>query len=388
MPAPTLGPRVLIVLDTTAAWSRGVLRGFIDAGRERGWELLHYHPSVELRWLVRVWKPRAVVLQHALHRESADALAGSAVVSVNDDSGERGVASVCLDERSIAKLAALHLLSRGLRELTTFRFNSGAFAVERERGFAEAARALGAHVVPGWWRDDAEPPSFYEDPSAIIAWLAQLPRPCGVFACTDSWARVVARYARVAGLRIPEDLALIGVDNDSVECELEMPPLSSVAVPWRSVGERAAELVARALAAAPAARERIVVEPLDVIARRSTDVAVVADPIVARATAWIAERAGHRLTLQGVARAASCSRQRLEQRFRAAIGRTVMQEVRRARVDIAKRLLSTTNLPLPNVASQSGFSSAALLSVAFRRETGTPPGAYRRRFRGLDTHDD
>jgi LacI family transcriptional regulator len=117
-------------------------------------------------------------------------------------------------------------------------------------------------------------------------------------------------------------------------------------------------------------------------------VAAIADPIVARAVSWIAEHAGRRLTLPAVARAASCSRQRLEQRFRAAIGRTVMQEVRRARVDVARRLLSTTDLSLPLIARQCGFTTAALLSVAFRREAGMPPGAYRRRLRGLHSIDE
>jgi len=188
-------------------------------------------------------------------------------------------------------------------------------------------------------------------------------------------------------VRVPEDLALIGVDNDTVDCELASPPLSSVAVPWRTVGEKAAWLVGQALSGVSMAREPIVVPPVDVIPRRSTDVAAVDDPIVARAMSWIVERAGRPLSLEAVARAASCSRQRLEQRFRAAIGRTVMQEVRRARVDIAKRLLSTTNLSLPLIAEQCGLSSAALLSVAFRTETGIPPGAYRRRFRGVPSSE-
>jgi LacI family transcriptional regulator len=154
------------------------------------------------------------------------------------------------------------------------------------------------------------------------------------------------------------------------------------------MGEKAGQLAARALAAHPGAGERIVLEPLDVVARRSTDVTVVHDPIVERARGWSAQRSRDRLTLNAIARAASCSRQRLEQRFRAAIGRTVMQEVRRARVDIAKRLLSTTSLPLEQVAEQSGFTSATMLSVVFRRETGTPPGGYRRRFRGKDSRDE
>jgi LacI family transcriptional regulator len=117
-------------------------------------------------------------------------------------------------------------------------------------------------------------------------------------------------------------------------------------------------------------------------------VAVVNDPIVARAMSWIADHLGRRLTLNGIARAATCSRQRLEQRFQAAIGRTVMQEVRRARIDLARQLLSTTELELPRIAEQCGFTSPALFSVSFRREMGLPPGAYRRRLRGMHASDD
>jgi LacI family transcriptional regulator len=343
---------------------------------------------VDLRWLARVWKPTVVVLQWSLYRDVTDALESSTVIAVNEDSSSHGIASVCVDEAAIGKLAAEHLVAKGLRDLTIFRFNDGGFAVARERAFAAAARAHGARIVPGWWVDGAEPSRMYEDPAAIIAWLEQLPRPCGIFACTDSWARVVARYAQVAGVRIPEDLALVGVDNDTMDCELASPPLSSVCVPWRTVGEEAARLVGRALAGAPVARERVVVPPADVIPRRSTDVAVVNDPIVARTMSWIGEHLGRRLTLNVIARAAMCSRQRLEQRFQAAIGRTVMQEVRRARVDSARPLLSTTELPLPRIAEQCGFTSAALFSVAFRRETGIPPGAYRRRFRGAHSGDE
>jgi LacI family transcriptional regulator len=195
---------------------------------------------------------------------------------------------------------------------------------------------------------------------------------------------VAAKYADVAGVRIPEDLALVGVDNDTVDCELASPPMSSIAVPWRTMGEQTAALVEHGLSGGNLEGARVVVPPVDVVARRSTDVIAVDDPIVARALSWIVANASRRVTLAAVARAAACSRQRLELRFRAAIGRTVMQEVRRARVDVAKRLLSTTSATLPKVAAQCGFADAASLNVAFRRETGMPPGAYRRRFSGVD----
>ena len=84
-------------------------------------------------------------------------------------------------------------------------------------------------------------------PSAMVGGCAQLPKPCGIFTCTDGWARTVVRYARVAGLRVPEDIALVGADNDALECELMAPPLSSVMIPWQEVGRSAAKLVQLAL---------------------------------------------------------------------------------------------------------------------------------------------
>lgn len=380
-------PRVLIVLDAASAWSRGVLRGFTAVARQKRWRLLHYHPMTDIKWLVDVWQPAAVVLQASLH-ENVKALSACVVVSVNDDCSERGIASICLDEAAIGKLAANHLLATGLTKLATFRFNDGLFALERERSFRRAVADNGAQVVPGWWVDGVTPRRSVEDPAALVTWVTGLPRPCGLFACTDSWARIAARYAEVAGVRVPEDIALIGVDNDIVDCELASPPLSSVAVPWLTVGQQAAALAEQALAGKAIAGQRVVIAPVDVIPRRSTDVTAIDDPVVARAVSWIVEHATQRVTLNAVARAAACSRQRLEQRFRAALGRTVMQEVRRVRSDEAKRLLSTTKSTLDIVAKRCGFADAAALSVAFRRQTGMPPGTYRRKCRGLDATED
>jgi LacI family transcriptional regulator len=199
---------------------------------------------------------------------------------------------------------------------------------------------------------------------------------------------MVARYARAANLRVPEDVALVGVDNDTFECEITAPPLSSVAVPWRTVGESAARLVQLGLRGTPIAGKRVLVKPLDVIVRRSSDSFAIEDSLVSAAVAWIHGHAEGRLTVPLIAKAVSVSRQRLERHFRRHLGRTVVEEIRRTRVEVARRLLWTTELPLPEVAKRSGFTNSALLSVAFRREVGVPPGAYRRHARGLGDAED
>jgi LacI family transcriptional regulator len=372
---------VLIVLGASAGWSRGILRGFSAVAHEEDWTLLHYHPNTDIDWLMRAWKPAATVLSPDARGAWPTSLRFTIGVSVNADRTAEGVASVCLDEEQIAKVALEHLRSKNLTNLTTFRFDESPFAVSREDAFRASAAASGARLAEGWWVDGAEPSRAHEDPPAILSWLLGLPKPCGIFACCDSWARVVARYARVADLRVPEEVSIVGVDNDTIECELTAPPLSSVIVPWQSVGRQAAQLVRLALSGESAAR-RVLIAPGHVMTRRSSDALAIEDPVVARAVRHIREHARGVLAVPSVARAVATSRRRLERRFHAVLGRTVLQEIRRVRVETAKRLLATTQHDLRQIAKLSGFTNAALLNVAFQRELGIPPGAYRRRVHG------
>jgi LacI family transcriptional regulator len=380
---------VLVVLGTSTGWSRGILRGFVPFALEHGWNLVQYEATASLDWLARVWKPEAVVLGPEVERRwPANSGSTTITVSVNADRTADGLASVCLDEGQIAEVALAHLLSKGLTHLTTFRFDEARFGITREHAFRDAVTRSRGRLVAGWWIQDAVPSRAYEQPEAIADWLRHLPRPCGVFACCDAWARVVARYAHTAELRVPDDLSIVGVDNDTIQCELMAPPLSSVIVPWQAVGRQAAHLVRLALSGEAIAGRRIVIAPGHVMTRRSSDALAIADPLAARAVRWIHEHANRALTVPSVARALGTSRRRLERRFQAFLGRTVAQEIRRIRVETAKHWLSTTGHSLAHVAKLSGFTSAALLNVAFRRELGLPPGAYRRRVRGAPHDDD
>ena len=358
---------------------RGVLRGLVEAAHELDWTLLYYHPTSDLNWVADEWAPAAVVFGPELESEAIARFSPAALVSVTVDRSASGIASVCPDEEGIAALALEHLLARGFRHLSTFRYDESAFAVAREHAFIDLARGAGADVASGWG-DDAYTPSERQDrPSAMVAWLRSLPKPCGIFTCTDSWGHTVSRYAREAGLRVPEDLAIVGVDNDELLCELLSPPLSSVMIPWKDVGRQAAALVRLALGNQPIAGRRVMVHPVDVAVRRSSDALAIEDGVVASAVAWIRENADRHLSVTMVARAVGGGRQRLERRFRRSLDRTVQQEIRRAHVEAAKHWLATTRCRMTEVAQRSGFTNASLLNAAFQREMGMPPGAYRRR---------
>jgi LacI family transcriptional regulator len=187
----------------------------------------------------------------------------------------------------------------------------------------------------------------------------------------------------MAALRVPEDVALVGVDNDTLECELPSPPLSSVAVPWQQLGHSSARIVERLLAGEGVKPELTTISPLTVVARRSSEVLAVDEELIARAVTWIRSNTRRRMNVGTVVSAVGSGRQRLERGFRRVLGCTIQEEIRRSRVETAKRLLETTDGDMKAIARRSGFTTAGLLNRAFQRELGTTPGAYRRRVRGV-----
>ncbi|HVZ32174.1 MAG TPA: substrate-binding domain-containing protein, partial [Polyangiaceae bacterium] len=218
--AATSSPRVLVILSTGATWSRGVLRGFATIAHEHGWTLLHYQPDANVSWLADEWAPAAVVVGPGMSHDGLARLARAPLVSVAMDRSREGIASVCPHEEAIGVLASDHLLATGLRRFSTFRLSNSPYLIERERAFVARALATGAKVVTPWGSREEQ---RTENPAALLQWLRGLEKPCGIFTCTDRWGALVARYARVAGLRVPEDLALVGADNDSLECDLIAP---------------------------------------------------------------------------------------------------------------------------------------------------------------------
>ncbi len=371
--------RVLIVIDSAPFWARTLLRGINEVALERGWALLVYTVG-DISWLLKAWRPSAVVTTLPLPAALQDELDSRLIVGANTDLSADRLPWVAVDDAAVGELAATHLLSTGLEHFATFSFHADGWARRRVEAFRARITEAGGQCHPDGWLGVSEHGQTPLEWESIPAWLGTLPKPCGVFACCDTWARLVASYCRAGGHRVPEDISLIGADNDPLECELTTPALSSVVIPYREIGRKVAERVARGLARSRRA-DALLVQPLHVVGRRSSETLAVDDPLVAAAVTWIHRHSDRYLTVNDIVRATKTYRQRLEKRFRAVLNRSVMEEVRRSRVERAKHLLAMTDLPLRDVASKSGFTTPALLSVAFRRETRTTPGAFRRRAR-------
>jgi len=215
----------------------------------------------------------------------------------------------------------------------------------------------------------------------VMAWLKSLPRPVAVMTCNDIRGRQVLEASRLTGLEVPEDVAVVGVDDDHLICNLSNPPLSSVAVNLSQAGYQAAELLDDLIRGEARQPQQIVAEALWVVGRRSSDVIVTEDRHVAAALRFIRDRARQSIGVDDVVRHTGISRRGLEIRFRRAMGRSIHNEIQRIRLVFTKQLLTETNLSVERIAALAGFFSLPYLMSMFRRETGMTLAQFRRRMR-------
>lgn len=292
---------------------------------------------------------------------------------------------VGVDNREVGRLAAQHFLERGLRRFAFVGNPEWYYSLAREEAFGDYISQSQGTVSHYYDRMehtfDARGQQRPLD-RRVHRWLLALPKPIGIFTPNDWWGVRVTEVCRQTNLRVPEDVAVLGVDNDDLFCELARPPLSSVIVPSKRIGYAAAALLDRLLSGEQPPEEPILLPPPGVFTRRSTEVLAVDDADVAAAVRFIRERAHLPLRVEDVLREVLVGRRTLERRFRDALDRGLWAEIRRVHVERAKRLLAETDLSVKAVATQSGFTDFRHLAEVFRHELGLSPTAFRDRVRG------
>ncbi|MEN9674847.1 MAG: Xylose operon regulatory protein [Verrucomicrobiota bacterium] len=285
------------------------------------------------------------------------------------------------DDRAIAHMAAEHLRERGFRHFgycgdarfNWSRWRGDAFAQHLARhGLGSTVFTEPRPVRRGDLRADWE-----TELEALASWLRGLPKPVGIFAGYDIRGLQVLEASRRLELAVPDTVAVLGVDNDELLCDLADPPLSSVIPDVRRTGYEAAALLDRIMRGATVTGEGRLFAPLGVATRRSTDVVAVADRHISAAVRFIREHACDGITVADVLKQVPLSRRVLESRFQKMLGRAPHAQILSVKLDRVKRLLSETDLPLAAIADRTGFKHVEYLSVAFKRQVGTTASDYR-----------
>jgi LacI family transcriptional regulator len=296
----------------------------------------------------------------------------------------RGVSTIATDSPAIANMAADHLVGQGLRSFAFCGIQNCPWSLKREQAFCGRIGEIGFPCerhrinVGDWPRQGDWTREWPAEQSRLSLWLKSLPRQTGLIACNDMCGRHVLEACREARVRVPDHIAVVGVGNDDLACELSHPPLSSVALDVEKAGYEAAHLLDALMSGAIKNGVHVVpVSPLWVALRGSSNVIVPGDFMVADALRFVEDHAKRGIGVPDVVSEMGVSRRTMERRFFRATGRSILTEIKRARLDCARRLLQETDLPMYRVAMEAGFSSTRMLNRILRRVEGCSPGAYR-----------
>ena len=382
---PLVKPHVLLVFMTRFEECAGMLKGIAQYERShRPWAaFLDDEARTELNdnWL-RSKKWHGVISRHttaATVRTCAEM--NLPLVDLNDVPAFAGVPKFRPDNVAVGHMGAEHLIERGFRHFGFCGFNGLEWSSERKDGFVEALRLTG-HRCDVLDVDDPGDVTPFWDAKQITTlggWLRRLPKPAAVMACNDLRALQIVSAAQAAGLLVPEEVAVLGANNDTIRCELSEPPMSSVATNAFQSGYQAAEQLAQLMAGQPASVDVRRVEPVGVVTRQSTDILAMGDKNVAAAVSYIREHAYRGISVDEVLRHAFSSRSQLEKKFRRFIGRSPQAEIRRVQVEKIRQLLFETNFPLKKIAELAGFEHVEYMCVVFKRLTGDSPGSFRKK---------
>lgn len=375
-----------LLIETTRSYTRDLLRGVRRYMSEHEpWSVfmeLRALESAPPPWL-RSWKGHGVISRSG-SQATIDAIRRTRLpaVEVRATKLRHPFPFIGADNRAIGRMAAEHLLERGYTRFAVYELDTEVFFEERREAFIHAVTSQGHSccVSPRSFKGE-RPRRWEHHQAALVDWLRRLPKPIGVLACTDQLGFWLLDAAQRAGVVVPEECAVVGVENDQSLCAMSTPPLSSVQLPGLAVGYAAAELLDKLMRGGRGPRQPMLIPPLGVVTRQSSDIVAIADQAVARAVRFIRESALRGIDVEDVLDHVPMSRSSLERRMRSALGRSPKAEILRVRLAAVQRLLVETDLTLDALARRAGFDHPQYMSTLFRREVGLTPGEYRRQAR-------
>jgi LacI family transcriptional regulator len=373
---------VAILIETSRSYGRGLLLGVRRyLTRHEPWSVFMELRALDSKtplWL-KGWNGGGILTRTGT-RAMAEAVrrAGVPTVELRSPRLNPRAPWVGVDNRAMGKLVAEYLLERGFRRFGVCEISSEVYFEERRSNFVETVTKLGYPCSTYHALGPPEKPAEWErHQEELAAWVSGLPKPVGVMACTDQLGFFLVDACARAGVAVPEELAVVGVENEESLCAMANPPLSSVRFNAERIGYEAAALLDRLMAGEAPPDEPILIEPMGIVERGSSSTVAIEDRDIARALRYIREHACSGIAVRDVLAEVPISRSALERRMRAALGRSPNEEITRVRIERAKHLLAATDLPLTAVASRSGFRSGPYLVQVFKQHTGVTPGVYR-----------
>jgi LacI family transcriptional regulator len=361
--------KVIVSLDFSYSFYRDLWRGIVRYAYEHthwslwpvGWQSLRTNRSVAYDGFIGF-------INSNEEGEQLRQLVPAAV-NISNRGSCRTVPSILNDDIGGGRMAAEYFIGKGFRVFGFIGYPELTYSKQRQQGFADAVRAAGLPIQ-----------IYDNDQQSLADWLRSLPVATAIFSANDVLAFRITRKCWELDIHIPQQLALLGCDNDETYCQSGIIGMSSIMLASETLGYRAAELLHRQLEGEAIDSANELVPPLNIITRLSTDMQAVRDELVRRALRFIQNNVHTNFQVEDLLAHLHVGRRTLERKFKESLGHSPHYAINRARVEMAKRLLETTNFKMDDIAVRCGFSEARILYRNFRLITGESPAKYREHF--------
>ncbi len=377
----------MLMIETSRAFGRGLLRGIAKYSSLHGGWNIYRQPEFYMRKSGReqtfVFHPEESEFDGIIMREqdnTEDILAlGVPTIIVSFREETIDIPRVDVDCAGLGRMAAEHFLDRGFKHFAYCGFEFMYWSVRRRRSFESMLNDAGCNVHM-YEQTKAQSAKRWKDEKRIMSeWLKTLPKPIGLFACNDDRGEQVIDACKAAGICIPDEVAVLGVDNDEFVCGLTVPPLSSIALSTEQAGFETAEMLSKLMAAEDLkGQTTVMVTGSHVVTRQSSDILAIEDPEVSRAVHYIRSNNTKPVQVNDVVRITTLSRCGLYQRFHKVLGHSVHDEIKRVRSEKIAQLLLESSMTVGQIALEMGFQDSNHIARYFKKVKGVTPLAYRK----------
>ncbi|MDO4574298.1 MAG: DNA-binding transcriptional regulator [Planctomycetia bacterium] len=378
--------QILLLMGTSHGFGRELMNGITQYLYEQGHSVefeLRGHLEPVPDWVKR-WRGDGVIVRH--NQQSSFTIWEKAGIPYLKLFCPNHPSDIDVDEDLLAELAVQHFLERGIPHFAYFSQCDLYWSNRRRDSFCRAVKRLKKEVsVYERHAEDTAPYRMWHprERAEFVAWVRQLPKPVGMLAAFDYHARQVLELCRQEGISVPDDVAVLGVNNDSWFCRIQYPPLSSIIQNGRKIGQECARILCDKILGNPIPKLPLLFPPTGVYTRRSTDLIVTQDAEVRKALLQIRTQACQGLTIEQLVEENGYSRRALERKFRQELGRTLAEEILKVRLESAEELLRETDMAIGNIVFAVGLTSHSHFNRLFVKKHGFPPTEYRKRFQSF-----
>ena len=382
-------PKVILLIERSRSFGRGLLEGIVQYSNLHGPWLFYMKPEFYRQGKKKSHKwfrdlDVDGIIAHTWDTDLINSIVnfGLPAIICGLEKPRRNAYRLLTDESAVGRMAAEYFLERGFKQFAYCGFDDMIWSQQKCHGFkcTLAKSGFGLYVY-------RQPMAKYlhkadKEQIHIATWLKSLPKPVALMTCNDDRGIDVLAACKITGLKVPEQIAIMGVDNDELICNFSHPQLSSIALSTKRAGYEAAKVLDKLIRGQKLAEneKEVFIHPLHIVTRQSTNIMAIEDQQVAEAVNFIHKNSREMLQVKDVAEAVGLSRRALEQRFRKVLSRSVHEEIKYNRVNLMANMLIGTNLSLSQIAGLLGYPDTSNISHYFKQKKGISPSDYRRKF--------